>query len=149
MCTKQPPWEKNLFSYLRREVRIIIIELHSPNVLTGKLLLCFMTLSSNQPSATEVSAQLHESAGETSVTVPKTQKISLYLTFGETLSVLEKLPPWQLLILIQQVPSVKADPRRQKRSAFFKLDSSVINEPCWFLVCLGFVMFWLVFGFLF
>lgn len=122
MCTKQPPQEKNLFLYLHREVSIIIIELHSPNVLTGNLLLCFMTLSSNQPSATEVTAQLHDSAGETSVNAPKTQKINLYcLAFGEqTLSVPEKLLPWQLFILILHVPTVQADPRRQEHSAFYK-----------------------------
>lgn len=38
------PWGKdNLFLYLHGEVSIIIIGLHGPNILTGKLLLCFMT----------------------------------------------------------------------------------------------------------
>ena len=71
----ESPQEKeslNLFLYLHREVSIIIIGLHSPDAMTGKLLLCSMTLPYNQPSAPSIIAQLHCSGGGTSVTVLKT-----------------------------------------------------------------------------
>lgn len=50
----EPPQEKeslNLFLYLHRVVSVIIIGLQSPDVMTGKLMFCSVTLSYNQHSA--------------------------------------------------------------------------------------------------